>query len=211
MNILQIPSNVSNDTVPTNGIKDVSPVIIENQIEDGKFSTQRLLQLTKAIGAIDGSSGLEQLTHEDPLLKTRQTGKLFPDLTQQSSPSTFFKTDNNKPREGVKNIYESLAQPSLNFSLTTPSSSSTAIVPFTSVVAEGSEHNKGSFRQALHILPKPPKPGPTVGSETNKGTASQARVARPPAEGRGRNQLLPRYWPRITDQELQQLSGEYPK
>jgi hypothetical protein len=36
------------------------------------------------------------------------------------------------------------------------------------------------------------------------------RVARPPAEGRGRNQLLPRYWPRITDQELQQISGEYP-
>nr|KYP48378.1 B3 domain-containing transcription repressor VAL2 [Cajanus cajan] len=33
---------------------------------------------------------------------------------------------------------------------------------------------------------------------------------RPPAEGRGRNQLLPRYWPRITDQELQQISGEYP-
>lgn len=37
------------------------------------------------------------------------------------------------------------------------------------------------------------------------------RVARPPGEGRGRNQLLPRYWPRITDQELQQItSGEYP-
>lgn len=37
------------------------------------------------------------------------------------------------------------------------------------------------------------------------------RVARPPGEGRGRNQLLPRYWPRITDQELKQInSGEYP-
>uniref|UniRef100_A0A804NS25 Uncharacterized protein n=1 Tax=Zea mays TaxID=4577 RepID=A0A804NS25_MAIZE len=34
------------------------------------------------------------------------------------------------------------------------------------------------------------------------------RVARPPAEGRGRNQLLPWYWPRITDQELQQISGD---
>jgi hypothetical protein len=37
------------------------------------------------------------------------------------------------------------------------------------------------------------------------------RVARPPIEGRGRNQLLPRYWPRITDQELQQITArEYP-
>ncbi|KAH7291424.1 hypothetical protein KP509_29G016600 [Ceratopteris richardii] len=33
------------------------------------------------------------------------------------------------------------------------------------------------------------------------------RVARPPVEGRGRNQLLPRYWPRITDQELQQITA----
>ncbi|KAK2632500.1 hypothetical protein EUGRSUZ_L01474 [Eucalyptus grandis] len=30
------------------------------------------------------------------------------------------------------------------------------------------------------------------------------------SQARGRNQLLPRYWPRITDQELQQISGEYP-
>lgn len=27
---------------------------------------------------------------------------------------------------------------------------------------------------------------------------------------RARSHLLPRYWPRITDQELQQISGEYP-
>ncbi|KAG0583841.1 hypothetical protein KC19_3G166000 [Ceratodon purpureus] len=33
------------------------------------------------------------------------------------------------------------------------------------------------------------------------------RVARPPGEGRGRNQLLPRYWPRITDQELKQINS----
>lgn len=26
----------------------------------------------------------------------------------------------------------------------------------------------------------------------------------------GRDQLLPRYWPKITDKELQQISGEYP-
>lgn len=167
--------------------------------------------MTKAIGAIDGSSGLEQLTHENPLIITRQISNSVPNLIRQSSPSTLFKTNNSRPREGVKNIYESLAQPSLNFSLTTPSSSSTTILPFPGGIAEGSEHSKGSFQQALSILSKPPKPSLTVGSETNKGSVSQARVARPPAEGRGRNQLLPRYWPRITDQELQQLSGEYPQ
>ncbi|KAG6631055.1 hypothetical protein CIPAW_13G063600 [Carya illinoinensis] len=57
------------------------------------------------------------------------------------------------------------------------------------------------------ILPKPTKTTITVSSETNKSVA-QMRIARPPAEGRGKNQLLPRYWPRITDQELEQLSGD---
>lgn len=39
---------------------------------------------------------------------------------------------------------------------------------------------------------------------------SQARNGRPRADARGRNQLLPRYWPRCTDQELHQISLEYP-
>ncbi|KAJ4833901.1 hypothetical protein Tsubulata_032934 [Turnera subulata] len=38
----------------------------------------------------------------------------------------------------------------------------------------------------------------------------QNRNARPRAESRGRSQLLPRYWPRFTDEELQQISGKYP-
>lgn len=64
--------------------------------------------------------------------------------------------------------------------------------------------------KSRHVLHKPPKPALASGYEANAGVVSQIRVARPPAEGRGRNQLLPRYWPRITDQELQQISGEYP-
>ncbi|KAF8026457.1 hypothetical protein BT93_F3054 [Corymbia citriodora subsp. variegata] len=62
--------------------------------------------------------------------------------------------------------------------------------------------------KSRHILHKPPKPALASGFEANAGVVSQIRVARPPAEGRGRNQLLPRYWPRITDQELQQISGD---
>lgn len=69
-----------------------------------------------------------------------------------------------------------------------------------------------SFQQGCrprHLLPRIP----TIlgaGLETNSSSLSQLRVARPPVEGRVKNQLLPRYWPRITDQELQQISGEYP-
>lgn len=201
---LQIP----NDTFLMNGIRDVRPIVIENRIDDGKFSTERLLQLTKAIGTNDGSSSLEQLKHDDSIFKTRQSSKRIFDLTQQRSPPTLF---NSKPKEVVKDTYESPDQPSPNFSLSTPLSSSKTVLPFSGGISEGSEQSKGSIQtgqtRTRPILPKPPKPSP---GETNKGSVSQARVARPPADGRGRNQLLPRYWPRITDQELQQLSGEYP-
>ncbi|KAG0478684.1 hypothetical protein HPP92_013403 [Vanilla planifolia] len=58
------------------------------------------------------------------------------------------------------------------------------------------------------VLPKLPKANHGAGFDVAKELAPQMRVARPPAEGRGRNQLLPRYWPRITDKELQQISGD---
>ncbi|OEL27098.1 B3 domain-containing protein [Dichanthelium oligosanthes] len=39
---------------------------------------------------------------------------------------------------------------------------------------------------------------------------AQLRNGRPRMDAKARSQLLPRYWPRITDQELQHLSNEYP-
>lgn len=59
----------------------------------------------------------------------------------------------------------------------------------------------------------PPMPKQYIGNLTSGVDSpgeTQIRNARPRADARGRNQLLPRYWPRFTDQELQQISGEYP-
>ena len=39
---------------------------------------------------------------------------------------------------------------------------------------------------------------------------TQIRNGRPRSDGRGRNQFFSRYCPRFTDQDLQQISGEYP-
>lgn len=39
---------------------------------------------------------------------------------------------------------------------------------------------------------------------------AQVRNGKSRGDGRNRNQLLPRYRPQITDEELQQISGEYP-
>ncbi|MCO5600318.1 hypothetical protein L7F22_054428 [Adiantum nelumboides] len=74
-------------------------------------------------------------------------------------------------------------------------------------------------RQLLPKQPQMPQPSCFEASRTSQGPSlsrpdtpkepapAPIRVARPPVEGRGRNQLLPRYWPRITDQELQQITA----
>ncbi|EPS64487.1 hypothetical protein M569_10291, partial [Genlisea aurea] len=150
--------------------------------------------LSNAIGITSITSAFEQHKLENE--KQRMTG-----LSEPYTPSIFL---GNRAKQGPKNIYETLAHSPLNFSLSSPSSNSA--LPFHGKIGEGSEpSSKASFKARL---PKLPKQSILSGGETNKGSGSQGRVPRPPAEIRGRNQLLPRYWPRITDQELQQLSGD---
>ncbi|WJX43355.1 hypothetical protein P8452_30471 [Trifolium repens] len=110
----------------------------------------------------------------------------------------------------MQDIYESLAQTNLSTTLAAPLENSN---PFHNVLVDEREQSKMSpplllASRSRHLLPKPPRPTLSSGLEANVGMVSQVRIARPPAEGRGRNQLLPRYWPRITDQELQQISGD---
>ncbi|KAL3616240.1 hypothetical protein CASFOL_039630 [Castilleja foliolosa] len=207
MQAMQIPSDVRNGAFTTKSIiSHPQPIVSESRIDENKFSTERLLQLTKSIGVNDVSSPFEQLKRDESMLKTPENPSI-----QSSSSSAFAKSDNNnnniRQKQGV--MSESLSHPSLNFTLTTtPLAGSSSAPPFHGGVFEGSEQGKGSVQRTRHIVTKPPKPIPVAGPESNKGSSSQIRVARPPAEGRGRSQLLPRYWPRITDQELQQLSGD---
>ncbi|XP_024992693.1 B3 domain-containing protein Os07g0563300 isoform X2 [Cynara cardunculus var. scolymus] len=71
-----------------------------------------------------------------------------------------------------------------------------------------SEKGKVSGIHVQHLCPLP-----LVGKQFSNNNGSgpsleaQAHNAKSRGETRGRNQLLPRYWPRITDQELQQISG----
>lgn len=67
---------------------------------------------------------------------------------------------------------------------------------------------------ATHIQPTTLSPSVGKQSCSQNGTDSsgeaQMRNVRSRGDGGGKHHLLPRYWPRITDQELQQISGEYP-
>lgn len=129
-------------------------------------------------------------------------------------PLTFATLENNRSPWEIKNIHEANVQPSLSMYLGNGSGNN-SVLPSAGEVVEGRLERKTSppFHQGQRtrpIFPKPVKSGLTMNVEIDKGTNSQSRVARPPADGRGKNQLLPRYWPRITDQELERLSGEYP-
>ncbi|XP_014490366.1 B3 domain-containing transcription repressor VAL2 isoform X2 [Vigna radiata var. radiata] len=128
---------------------------------------------------------------------------------ESNGSSKASKAESCKADTEIRDIYESLAQTNLSMTLATPIGNSN---PFHSSVVDEREQSKTSSlllgSRSRHLLPKPPRSTSGTGLEINAGMVSQIRVARPPAEGRGRNQLLPRYWPRITDQELQQISGD---
>jgi hypothetical protein len=142
----------------------------------------------------------------------REGNTSFSNVIKPSVQSLTFSTlENNRPTWEMKNMHESNAKPSLNMCLGNPSGNN-------SFPTSAGENIEGKMSPTFHqgprsrpILPKLLKTGLTMnGGETEKGTTSQPRIARPPGDGRGKNQLLPRYWPRITDQELERLSGEYP-
>ncbi|OVA06066.1 B3 DNA binding domain [Macleaya cordata] len=109
----------------------------------------------------------------------------------------------------------SLGQNCLSMTLGSPSGTPNLALRVPGVLVDPREQNKlaSPFQQgpkSCHVAPKPLKigPGSGSGSEASKDVLPQVRVARPPVEGRGRTQLLPRYWPKITDQELQQIAGD---
>ncbi|XP_017698753.2 B3 domain-containing transcription repressor VAL2-like [Phoenix dactylifera] len=122
-----------------------------------------------------------------------------------------------------KIIYESLAHACLSISLGTSNSGNmTACLnsknpqitfPLSNTLTGGRQQDKvlSAFQQVQrshHFLPMPLRTSSGTDSEASKEIFSGMSVARPPGEGRVRNQLLPRYWPRITDQELRQISGD---
>nr|QNI23768.1 AP2/ERF transcription factor [Camptotheca acuminata] len=227
MRPIQIPSDdIPNGigTLTTKNIGDLQTSFIENRMNGISVDKGKHMQWTKAMEVKEPSyfpqtqkddinASSEQVKREEIKLPISEGGSCFPKLAQQSVGSSLFSTlENSIPKQVVKDTAELLAQPALNFSLSTPLGTPNSVLPFPGGIVEGREQNKvPPFQQGQrtrHILPKPPKTGLTIGPEVNKSMASQTRIARAPAEGRGRNQLLPRYWPRITDEELQQLSGD---
>lgn len=225
-NIIQIASDESPDGLGTSKVSDLQLGSANNQV-DGSFEQIKVMQLandTEGDGLRhllqsqkDDTNGLfRKMKQEEVPHSVREIGSIcLSNLNQASNGSSeAAKAELCKANIGTNDIYESLPHTNLSMTLGTPLGN---LNPFPGAIVDEKEHSKLSLpflqgARSRHLLPKPPKSALATGLEANTSMASQGqiRVARPPAEGRGRNQLLPRYWPRITDQELQQISGEYP-
>ncbi|OIW04413.1 hypothetical protein TanjilG_32605 [Lupinus angustifolius] len=179
----------------------------------------RLMQLCRIIQATESSqcpqaqrdgivSRIDSISQEVKC-SFREADARFSKLMKPSSHTlTSTSLGNSRPTWENKNMHDALA---LSMSLGTPSKNT--VLPSATEKAEERVEGKESppFHQGQRshpILPKRPKTGLTMNLETNNGMISEARVPRPPAEYSGKHQLLPRYWPKITDQELEKLSTD---
>ncbi|KAI3667808.1 hypothetical protein L6452_42877 [Arctium lappa] len=192
------------------------PSIFSNQMNNGtSFDNGKLTQLneglekhqkassTSSIGRqfkqdepSSGEFGIRCSSSKDAGSSFRNPLPLSPIFQNQLPLATV--PDNNKPKSGFQQAF--------GFALGNPNSS---VLPTSNGVAI--QEKVPSFKQEQRphqMLPKPSKSGVSMRSQTIKAMGSDNRVARTPAEGRGRSQLLPRYWPKITDQELLQISGD---
>jgi hypothetical protein len=171
-------------------------------------------------------NGSRQIKWEQSTLSIGDMGRMpFLTRTQSAieSPQCVRRNDSKDPTT-ESTTSESLSEACLSMSLgianngSKMEAASTVERPMlspTTAIAEGRELTTSlspfqHAQRARHFLTRPPRVGEGAAFDPTRDVFSHLRVARPPAEGRGRNQLLPRYWPRITDQELQQISGEYP-
>ncbi|KAK4801939.1 hypothetical protein SAY86_000142 [Trapa natans] len=171
----------------------------EKMILQTGSSTEKLDFRHPFLSQQDNPNGLvAQMKQEDAVPSSGEIG------------NSHFRFSHQASNGEANNVDDPLAHPTLSMSLSSPSGN---MNPLSRVaIDERSQSRQLSLSQqgfrSQHLLPKPPKSATPSSLETNRGIVTQIRVARPPVEGRGRNQLLPRYWPRITDEELQQISGD---
>ncbi|KAK4274932.1 hypothetical protein QN277_018089 [Acacia crassicarpa] len=207
----------------TTNTSDCPPLHIDGKRLVDSVDEGKLMQLCRIVEA-SGTNGLHQpwgdkiisssgSKSQDIKCLTGDMDSGFSNMIAQSIQSLKFPLlENSRPTWEIKNMCEPLAQPSLNMSLGIPSGNS-APSSTGEIVEERLEGKPSSlFHQGQRshaVFAKPSKTGLSMNIETNKGmnSISKACVGRPPVEGRGKSQLLPRYWPRYTDDELKQLSG----
>ncbi|VAH42195.1 B3 domain-containing protein Os07g0679700-like [Triticum dicoccoides] len=171
-------------------------------------------------------NGARQIKWEQPTLSIGDMGRMpfliRPQSALESPRSQCTRRDDNRDPTADSTTSESISEAGLSMSLgianngnkmEATSTMERPMVSPTTPFSEGRElaTTLSPFQhaqRARHFLTRPSRVAEGAAFDPMRDGFPHLRVARPPAEGRGRNQLLPRYWPRITDQELQQISGD---
>ncbi|XP_042484184.1 B3 domain-containing protein Os07g0563300-like isoform X2 [Macadamia integrifolia] len=175
-------------------------------------------------GERPSASAMEKSRSEDPSERVVSSSLKFvppervangnagDDIPVETKKGVIVEPGKNTPAAGIN--YE--AHPSVNMSVqSTPKDDMSPLhVDFSLPHGSHNETNGPSNVSGPQSQPQMPpsaiaKPlmaGPHNGVESSVETL--VRNGRPRGDTRGRHQLLPRYWPRITDQELQQISGD---
>lgn len=197
--------------------KSHHPFMVKN-IEPGQSSNVMRQKETE--------NGARQIKWEQPTLSigdmTRMPFLIRAQSALESPQSQCTRRDDNRDPTADSTTSESISEACLSMSLGITNNgnkmeaTSTMERPMLSPTTPFSEGRELATtlspfqhaQRARHFLTRPPRVAEGAAFDPMKDGFPHLRVARPPAEGRGRNQLLPRYWPRITDQELQQISGD---
>jgi len=205
-----------NSIRPIRSVKNQASDRHTEHIDDRLFlngCSKRKLHMRSIVDGRESSQWPQAKRDEiDSCIDLNREDMRFSNVMKPSNHSLKFSTlENTRPTWESRSMHRSSP---LNISL--GASSGNSVLPSALEIVEGRFDSKtpsSSFHQgqrSLSIMHKPLMNAMTMNMETSNGMISQERVARPPTDGKGKNMLLSRYWPRITDQELQQLSGEYP-
>ncbi|XP_057534054.1 B3 domain-containing transcription repressor VAL1-like [Amaranthus tricolor] len=206
-------------SVKYSNANDLQNTLLSNKQETNVISNGNLLSLSNINvprylpqsppDLVNGS--FEQIKSENPNSSVGVGGLGFSNLSRAiNGPALYAQQNVDMVKTGVKDVKE-LQMPSLGISLRLPSDTPNFGLTFSNGVEEGENGRPSLFQpgqRPRQILPKTPKNNLAKAPDVNKSSFSPMRVGRPPTEGRMKHQLLPRYWPRITDEELQKLSGD---
>ncbi|TYJ97230.1 B3 domain-containing transcription repressor VAL1-like isoform X2 [Cucumis melo var. makuwa] len=200
------------DAVTGGNVGLLRPASVKDQVVGNGTNEEKLLELCNIMEAnepdhfqksqrVDRSASPAQNRGENLRNPFGEVGSSFFNMNKipvNCQPSvgsfTYSKLDTSRPHLELKDMKEPLTQPSLNITLGVPLGTPNFVVPCSGSAAQEDEKSILPYQQGQRsrpIFPKLIKTGTTVNSEARKGMAPLVRIARPPAEGRGKNQLLP--------------------
>lgn len=139
------------------------------------------------------------------ICRTSTRSRMMSDACSASSSGVNFETYQSSSGKPSSSIIPKGESTSFLIGLNAPLSSVNGISDPIRVTTNHLHHQSVPSPLSKQICSNP------LNSSHSGESQAQTRNGRGRLDSRARSHLLPRYWPRITDQELQQISGEYPR